>query len=341
MRHATVWLNKSLSSTFDVVEILRGAQQGDELRILCSHTDPDFPAARVADRFEVEPKGLSEAAYLDYCLDVIRRHRVDVFLPGRNLRAIVRERPRFEAAGVRLLAAADAATLQLLEDKAALYAALGPNLVALPDYEVVTDRAGFDAAYERLRARHPTVCFKPAVSLFGLGFKVVSEDGSPLDRLLRGDNYHIGLDEARRCLDAAPTFRALLVMQYLPGAERSVDCLAQRGRLVCCVVRRKPTTGDGPQLLEDNPAVAESVRRLTAHLGLDGLFNVQFRDSADVPCLLEINPRMSGGLLYACLSGVAFPYWAVRLALGTATPADVPRPRTGLRVSKVNRAICL
>ncbi|MBY0525727.1 MAG: ATP-grasp domain-containing protein [Gemmataceae bacterium] len=341
MPHATVWLNKGLSSNFDAVESLRSAQSPGELRVLSSHPDPDCPAFRVSNHFEVEPKGLSEAAYLDYCLDFAQRHSVDAFIPGKNLRAIMRERSRFDAAGVRLVAAADADTLDLLEDKAAVYTALGAGLVALPEYEVVRDLAGFDAAYARLRVRHKRVCFKPAVSVFGLGFKVISETGSAQDRLFRGEPLKIGLGEARRCLGERAHFRDLLVMQYLPGPERSIDCLAQRGSLIRCVVRLKSNVPDGPQLLEANPALEAMVGRLTERLRLDGLFNVQFRDCDGVPYLLEINPRMSGGLLYACMSGLAFPYWAVRVALGTATPDQVPRPRTGLRVSKVNRAILL
>jgi hypothetical protein len=46
-------------------------------------------------------------------------------------------------------------------------------------------------------------------------------------------------------------------------------------------------------------------------------------------------------LLYSCLSGVAFPYWMIRLALETAQPGDVPKPRTGIRVAQVNKAIAL
>jgi biotin carboxylase len=80
---------------------------------------------------------------------------------------------------------------------------------------------------------------------------------------------------------------------------------------------------------------------LTAHFRLDALFNIQFRDSAGKAYLLEINPRMSGGLYCSCLSGVAFPYWAVRLALGTANPEDIPQPKVGFRVAQVNRAVRL
>src|SRR5688500_12989626 len=101
MSRPTVWLNKNLSSTFDVIEILRAAaaRAEDQLRILASHTDPDSPVCRVCDHFEVEPKTRDEAAYVDFCLEFVRRHQIDVFLPGKHLRATVRARDRFEAAG--------------------------------------------------------------------------------------------------------------------------------------------------------------------------------------------------------------------------------------------------
>jgi carbamoylphosphate synthase large subunit len=339
MPRPTVWLNKGLSSTFDVVELLRAA--GDEFRVVCSHTDPDVPAARAGHAFEVEPKRLGEAAYLDYCVDFAKRHAVDVFFPGKMLSAIVRERARFADLGTRLVAAGEPEALKLVDDKAALYAALPKGLVSIPDFEVVRDLAGFDAAYARLRERHPVVCFKPAVSIFGLGFRTVTERESLLDRMLGGESYTVRLKDARRALGERPTFKPLIVMEFLAGAERSVDCLARRGELIRCVVRKKTDTADGPQLLEANPQVEGMTRALTEFLRMDGLFNVQFRDRGNEPHLLEINPRMSGGLFYACHSGLNFPVWAVRLARGTAGPADVPHPETGFSVAKVNRAIRL
>jgi hypothetical protein len=51
--------------------------------------------------------------------------------------------------------------------------------------------------------------------------------------------------------------------------------------------------------------------------------------------LLEINPRMSGGIPYACHSGLNFPYWALKMALGECTPDDIPHPKTGIQVAQV------
>jgi len=85
----------------------------------------------------------------------------------------------------------------------------------------------------------------------------------------------------------------------------------------------------------------EYTRRLIEKLNLNGLFNVQFKDKDGVPFILEINARMSGGIAMSCLSGVCLPYWALRLAMGTATDADIPHGKTGLRVMELTHAVVL
>jgi hypothetical protein len=330
MKPLAVWFNKSLQNTWEVLRIVRRADAAGEFRLLCTHPRPAYPGRNEADCFEQEPDGLAADAYIDYCLDFAHRHAVGLFLPGRNVLPVVRARGRFEAQGTRVLAAGDAATLRLLASKARLYRAIADQgIVRLPEHAVVNDLAGFDTAWARLRPRHEALCYKPAVGVYGIGFRVVGDRGRMLARLRDGDPLVISPEDARRGFAAAGRFPDLKVMQYLPGPERSIDCLARGGELLRCVVRRK---AEGGQTLEHNPAVGEVARRLTARLGLTNLFNIQLRDGNGVSYLLEINPRMSGGTPFACESGLPLPYWALRLAAGTASPEDIPRPRTGLWV---------
>jgi biotin carboxylase len=315
------WFNKYLANTGEVVARLRRDRRPGEFRVLVTHPRSRYRGRHHADWFEVEPDGLTADQYVEFALDFATRHGVALFFPGRNVLPVVTARGRFAAVGTRVCATGDAAAIRLINHKAKLAAAVAEvSGVRLPAYEVVTDRAGFDAAYDRLRGRHARVCYKPATSVYGIGFHVI------------GDGYDhpnaITLADARARLGAG-RFADLLVMEYLPGAERSVDALAENGELVGAVVRRK---GHGWQQIEDNPRLVEVVRRLAARLGLTGLFNTQFRDAGGEPHLLEINPRMSGGLPLTFRSGLNLPLWAVRLALGTATVADVPAPRTGFRV---------
>lgn len=330
MRPQTIWFNKYLGNTWKILSRLRAVRRPGEFQILCTHPWTRYRGRLHADGFEREPGGLDDAGYVDYCLDVARRRQVDLFLPGHHRVAIVRARKRFEALGTQVFAAGDAATLALLANKVRVYRDLAGHGFRLPEYEVVNNLAGFDAAWARLRPRHDALCYKPAVSIYGIGFYVVVDSPRVAQSLGPRERFHISLKAARRQLAAKNRFRDLLVMEHLPGPERSVDCLARDGKLLRCVVRRKDS--DKVQVLEDNPRLVAVVRRLTRHFRLTNLFNMQFRDAGGRPYLLEINPRMSGGILRCCQSGLELPYWAIRLALGTAEQAELPQPRTGLLV---------
>ena len=328
MNPTVVWFNKYLSNTWEVLEILRATCKPGEFFVLCTHPRSRYPGQRFCDIFAQEPDGLSDDAYIDWCLDFGVRHKVSLFMPGRKLWPIANARERFAQQGIQVLGAADAVTLKLLNHKGKVYAALPEDRVNIPAYEVVTDLAGFDEAWARLRPHHSLLCYKPATSVYGLGFHIVADRGAALDGLRAGNPVFVSLDDARRKLGAKSPFRPLLVMQYLPGPERSVDCLARSGELLQAVVRRKE---EGGQVLEDNPDLVATVRRITERFRLSNLFNVQFRDAGGKTYLLEINPRMSGGLPFACRSGFAFPTWALRVASGSCA-RDWPPPQTGLWV---------
>ncbi len=126
-------------------------------------------------------------------------------------------------------------------------------------------------------------------------------------------------------------FEDLMVMQYLNGVERSVDCIAQNGRLVACIIRLK--SGHDVQVMEANELLEGYIDEIAQRLHLSGVFNVQFKEHDGTPYLLEINSRPSGGLHKACLAtGFPLPYWAVRLTLGLCRAEDVPQPKTGMAI---------
>jgi hypothetical protein len=342
MNSYKIWFNKNISSIFDVVELVKAADEPRELRLYVSHPDPDHPVKQLADHFEHEPSKLSANDYLDYCVDFVQRHQIDLFIPGKSLISIAEHRACFESIGVKLLIAAEAKNLHIIENKVSLYEHLGSELIPQPAYRLFTTVSEFESAYACMRPSAQILCFKPAVSIFGLGFKIIKEHGSPLDRMLRGETFQVGYDEAVRLFGERSEFRPMMLMEYLPGAERSIDCLANRGELIRSVIRKKPIYGDGPQEIETNPLIEEYASKITHAMQLHGQFNVQFRDAADgSPRLLEINPRMSGGLLYACLSGCCLPYWGIQLGLGRLDIEKVPLPKPGIRIAKVNRAITI
>lgn len=338
-----VWFNHASSS---VHAVLRGMRRAGRARdfVMLSHASEDFGARVDCDLFLREPRGLDGPAYVRWCLEFCASNRVDVFIPSRRRDAISDRRTDFEAAGTRLVVAGDGPTLRLLEDKSRFLRQLPPE-VPKPWTRAVTDANGFRAAIAELRATGRQPCFKPARSIFGLGFHRIDDRMTPLKRLVASEPVRIAESEALAILDAATSFPELLVMEYLDGPEFSVDVAALDGKVLAQIVRRKPFTGrvrverESPtrfvsggrsQLIAPNPGIERLVEAIVAHLRLGGLCNVQFRSAAtmpEVPKILEVNGRMSGGLGYAALAGIDLVGIAIDAALGTERPGTAHPPR--------------
>ena len=108
---------------------------------------------------------------------------------------------------------ADLPTLQLLDSKARQYQALGsassPPLVPLPACEVVKTATDFEAACQRLRTRQLRPCYKPAVSIFGIGFHLLDDTEEGRRRWQTGDPVLIPTAEACQALAACGRSGAL------------------------------------------------------------------------------------------------------------------------------------
>jgi len=333
-----VWYNRTFSSVNAAIKLIREADTEGRFTIIHSNANRHAPAARLAHEFHVEPTGLKGDAYVDWCLAFCRDQKIDIFVPGREATVLAAEHARFADIKTRVLSAAPPAQLKRIHDKADFYAA-----TVLPDAPVAAFRPfetleQFDAAYAELRPHHAKLCVKPAHGIYGLGFAIVDEERSSAALLLGGVEYHIGYQDLRRGLGELGSFKTMLLMEFLDGPEYSVDCVGDHGRLVTGVVRRKlPQAGSG-QLIDMRQDILDATARLAADYQLNGVFNVQFREGGGRPRLLEINPRMSGGIGMACLAGPNLPYIALRGFAEGYDGLEIPAPRHGMRVAEIGVA---
>lgn len=334
-----VWFNRSFSSVHTAIDLIRQADGDGRFTIIHSNPNPRTPAARLAHAFHPEPTGLSTPDYIDWCVAFCRAHAVDIFVPGREATALAGAHARFEPLGTRVLSAASEANLQRIHDKASFYAETILPGAPVAEFRHFEDAAGFEAAYDSLRRRHAKLCVKPTHSIYGLGFAVLDEERNGAELLMAGAEYHVSLADFRAGLVKLGTFRSMLLMEYLEGREYSVDCVGHSGRLVTAVVRRKSSQAGAGQRITQRADILDATARLCATHGLNGIFNVQFREAAGKPRLLEINPRMSGGIGMACIAGPNLPWIALRGFADGFHELEIPMVRDGIRVAELSRAV--
>lgn len=334
-----IWFNKTFSTIGAVFNNLRLAAPVGDIRLVCTHTHSGATAFLAADESYLEPSELSALAYLEWCVEFCQQQHIQLFWPGKEAALISRHHDRFNAVGTQVVSVADYDTLTLLHNKAEFYAALPSHIAETMAFVAVNTAAQFDHAVAQLAPHHERLCVKPAESVYGLGFRILDTDRASITQLLKGVEYQIPLAELRAGMDKTPEFPTLLVMEHLPGVEWSVDCAGKQGQLLCAVQRKKlPLAGHG-QVIDNNPEIQAMVTRLTGHYRLNGLFNIQFKDGANGPRLLEINPRPSGGFGMACLAGANLAQLALQ-GINGESPAT-PEINYGLRVSEVNTAVVL
>jgi len=204
--------------------------------------------------------------------------------------------------------------------------------VAQPHFEIVPARAPRDAIHQAAEAvGFP--CVVKAVSL------------SASQGILRADDPEAAVTAAhriRRVLAAArrPAGEPLLVEEYLPGPELSIDGLLAGGDLTPVAIFDKPRTPDGPTFEETllvtpsrlpAPVLAAAIGtagQAARALGLScgpvhAELRIDDRDGRARPAMLELAARCIGGL---CSRALRFPGGTTleELVLASALGQDIP-----------------
>ena len=277
-----------------------------------------------------------------------------------------------DASARRILARAGTVDAVVAADTPMLVlAATVAAAMGLPNHPVDAVRAASDKAAQRRRwaaAGVPQPSFRlvpagesvrRAAGAVGFPCVVKAVSLSASQGVLRADDPAAAAQAARRIrqvLDEAerPAAEPLLVEEYLPGPELSIDGVLTAGDLTVTAVFDKPGTPDGPtfeetllvtpsRLAAGTLAAAVRVAADAARaLGLcTGPVHAELRICDRGPAMLELAPRSIGGL---CSRALRFPGGAsleeivLANALGRPVPAAGPARPAGVFMLPVPRA---
>jgi predicted ATP-grasp superfamily ATP-dependent carboligase len=336
-----IWFNKTFSSIHVALRLIREMDREGCYQIICSSPNQHAITALASDEFFPEPQGLSSAEYRNWCLKFAKENDIQIFIPGKDASLISGSRELFEAVGTRVLSAARPDMLEVLHNKASFYASVKSIFAPPPIWKAVSNNIEFDLAYDELSSLSDQLCIKPAVSVFGIGFRRIRTDKSAFDLMMQGSDYQISLPSLKEMLKQADVFPTLLLMEYLGGYEYSVDCLCNEGELICAVPRKKPLhVGEG-QLIDDRADIISACKEIVSQFFLNGYINIQFREGDRGLRVLEVNPRMSGGIGMACLSGINLPYLGLVGFDRGYECIEVPALVKGARVGEINLPVVL
>ncbi|HLO04247.1 MAG TPA: ATP-grasp domain-containing protein [Symbiobacteriaceae bacterium] len=295
----------------------------DGIRIRTVGTDlqADVLARHWLDAFFQVPAP-EEASYVEALLALCERESVDLVIPQttRELFVFARHKEAFAAQGTPVMVSSLPA-IECANHKGELLQIAQALQFPCPAFVRTRSRRELLDAARQLGYPAKPVVVKPPVANGGRGFRVLRAEAWDLARFLaeKPSGEEIPLGALLAILERGESWPELLVTEYLPGSEYSVD-LFLGARVQVAVPRLRKAIRSGISFaneLEYREDLMQYAVALGQRIGLQYAVGFQFKlDQDGEPKLLECNPRLQGTMVASLFGGANVIWLGVKEALG-------------------------
>ena len=301
-----------------------------QIHLVGADMNDDDTILRMCDAAYQVPR-CTDPLYIDTLLYICEKESIDILLPimSAELDILSKNKERFSEVGT-VVSVSSPRALSIANNKRKLSDFLREHQLPCAWYYTVHSVEELSICAQLLGYPEKQVCVKATEGSGSRGFRILSETVSRFHTFINEKPTAgiITLNEMLDILAEAEEFPELLVMEYLPGAEYSVDLLADHGSVLasCC---RKSLRMENSIMLEaiivDRPDIADLCNHICEELELDGNIGFDLRERSDgTPVIMECNPRITAGVPYFAQAGVNLPYLCVKKILREELPLIEP-----------------
>lgn len=308
-----------------VIKSLRANGERD-LRVVGVDASNEAVGFKIADAGHQIP--LANAPdFIDKLLEIAVAEKADVILPlvTRELEMLSLSKDKFQHEGV-IVSVSDYQHLKIANNKGKLLTYMKDKGLPVPGFSIVRSKETFVKAVKELGYPDEPICFKPVQANGCRGFRIIDSKINRYKLLfeMKPTSTYITMDDILSIFDETPSFPELIVMEYLPGEEYSVDLLVNHGTPIYTIPRRRDAMSAGisikGEIVNENDVI-RYCNEIVKSLQLHGNIGIQVkRDQKNIPLILEINPRIQGTIVHCTGAGVNLPYYAVKMALHEDIP---------------------
>lgn len=290
-----IWFNNWFSSLAYTIENLKNSNS--DLVIIGTNVSTDCPYSKSVDIFEIEPKVWGEK-YIEWALGFCKKYGIDIVFARYHVNEIAQNIERFENIGVNVVCE-DISIYNAMESKSKVYEFLASKgYTEIPEYYVANTTSEFEKFFGIIDDSGNKVCTKFDHDEGAQSFRLITDSlisetslNSTLENVLTYDNMVAILNK----MELAGKMKPLMVMPKLLSPEVSVDCYNSMTEGFIAIPRYK--YGSRIKEIKLNQDLIDNCAKIQKIYGFKYGFNVQFRWASNGEFkLLEINPRLSGGI---------------------------------------------
>ncbi len=297
---------------------LRNNPENKPFRIISTDISSNPVGRFLSDAFYALPKPES-SAYLNVLNDIVKKENVDVIIPQttREIDLLSKQKPAVDCK----IIVSGSENIARANDKYLIIKECEKVGVPFPEYFLITDAKSLREAILSIGYPNKKVIVKPRMSNGLRGVRIITEQGLTLQSYLgdKPSGLEIDLTTFMKIFEDAATFPELLVTEYMPGEEYSVDVFRTKKQTVIIPrLRKSIRSGISFETVVDlqRKDVEEYSLKLAESLDLNYCFGFQFKlDDNGIPKILESNPRVQGTMIAAAAAGCNMIYYSVLEAL--------------------------
>ena len=316
----TVWLDGWFSSAFNIIELIKNNPDKKPIKVIASH-HKDMGYKVLCDEFYTRPdfkEDITDLSFNEWAIEFAKKHDVDIFFPRRYYNTLARAHEDFVYVGKNeevkecklvlpgVFNKYSADFTPLFENKLYTQSSLKDWTIDLSKYEHPCWKLNNIDDIEDFKA-----CFKDEFSFNKLCIKPIQGTGAQGFRIL---DYPYDAWKIRDIIQRSG--QEFMIMPYLEGNEISIDFLKiDNDTLLVPRVKNKTNRIQEIIFNEITTKLCEDIKESGISDVIEVVGNAQFMEHNGEYYLLEINPRMSGGIYLDALAGVNFPYLMIKKIL--------------------------
>lgn len=283
----------------------------------------EFPVGKYLSDVFYQLPAPESPEYLEVLKGIVDREKVQVILPQttREIELLSKRKQEIEAWGVRIVVSGYDA-IQFANDKFNILEVCKKVGVPHPTYVLVKEKEKLEAAIRTLGYPNEKVIVKPRLSNGQRGVRIITDQALTLQAYLgqKPSSMEIDLESFLRIFDTNADFPELIVSEFMPGMEYTVDMYKSDGHEVV-IPRSRDVIRSGISFETtvdlQRADIVEYSKKLTEELNLEFCFGFQFKlDNQGIPKILESNPRVQGTMVASSMAGFNMIYYAVMSAIG-------------------------
>lgn len=304
--------------------IINSLRKNNERNIKIIGVDININAygkALVDKFYKISPA--SSEKFIDEILDICLKEKVEVILPivTKELEIFSKNKEIFEKKNIKV-SVMDIDILSIVNNKGKLLNKLQEIGIKTAKYELAKNIQEVEKSIKSLGYPNNPVFIKPTFGNGSRGTRLLDSSLSKYELFFsqKPNSYLIKYEELLEILSEKKEIPEMMIMEYLPGTEYSVDILAENGEILAIACRKALKILSSIQMdsiIEKNEKLEKICKEIVKKLKLSGIFSFDVKENKEGESfILEMNPRLPAGIVLTAAAGYNMPYLEIKRLLG-------------------------